>query len=99
MNITKVQDDSKIWKKNRKNNPEITDLITQIRKWELGMTFEVTLDKPYKSLKAILKREFKGTNKISVMKKDDTNTLWYVKIDTKKVKSSENEMRENAAKN
>jgi len=88
MNITEVQDDSKVWRRGAAGDPEVVELIKQMRSWEIKKTFEVKLDKPVKSLGAILKREFKDDYDVDAKRKDETNTTWYLRIDVAQVKKS-----------
>jgi len=83
MNVTQVQDDSGIWRKGTAGNPEMIDLIRQMQKWDIGKTYEVTLDKPYKSFRDIIRREFGETKTVNIKKRDDAFTSWYVRFDVK----------------
>lgn len=83
MDIKPVADDVKIWRKGAAVNPEIVELINQMKNWEVGKTFEVTLEKPVKSLRVILRREFASNKNINVKKMDDSS--WYVRIDPRPV--------------
>lgn len=92
MKMKTVEMDDMIWKRQRPINQEVASLIADLMKAEKGVTYEVELEKPMKSLKASLNKHVPCAAKA----KDKTFRYWYVKVvaQTRKSRKSKETAKE-----
>ena len=83
MDIQRVNDDSMIWKNKGLVSAELQDLFAKIETFDKGVTYEVHLEKIYKSLKTHISRQFAGKMRINVKPKDQILETWYIRVDAR----------------
>jgi hypothetical protein len=81
MEVNRIQDDSNIWKKKGLVSPEIVSLTDQIRNFDKAVTYEIKLEKPYKSLKTYLRKFFADQIRLNIKRNDTGGQVWYIRID------------------